>query len=213
VGVEVFGRQPDYDARADPVVRTTAAQLRRRIAQYYFGPEHENEIVIDIPAGGYVPEFHLPAHLSPSPVESPNTALFEILPTRPIQNHKRRQIALWSLTGLVDAAGVLSAPLLHRSSALDDFWAPAWNSPESMLICVGVPPPSVEELAKLKAQEEAGQTVVQYLHANSIAWPDAITFSSVDSLIRTRNKSYHLQKSTVATLSDLRGGPSVLVGV
>src|SRR6516164_2948355 len=44
LGVEVFGREPYYDASGDPVVRTTAAQLRRRIAQYYFGPGHEQEI-------------------------------------------------------------------------------------------------------------------------------------------------------------------------
>src|SRR5689334_19347855 len=46
LGVEVFGRQPDYDTNADPVVRATAGEIRKRIAQYYHEHGHENEIRI-----------------------------------------------------------------------------------------------------------------------------------------------------------------------
>src|ERR1700736_2604400 len=60
LGVEVFGRQPDYDTNADPVVRVTAGEIRKRIAQYYHEPGRENEIRIDLPCGSYVPEFHRP---------------------------------------------------------------------------------------------------------------------------------------------------------
>ena len=35
IGVEVFGRRPDYDQAADPVVRIRAADVRKRIALYY----------------------------------------------------------------------------------------------------------------------------------------------------------------------------------
>ena len=35
LGVEVFGRPPDYDTNADPVVRVTAAEIRKKIAQFY----------------------------------------------------------------------------------------------------------------------------------------------------------------------------------
>jgi hypothetical protein len=211
LGVEVFGRQPDYDPSADPVVRTTAAQLRRRIAQYYFGAGHENEIVIDLPPGGYTPEFHHPSPTSPLPAESLDTKLIEIMPSQPRQRHNTKRITLWSLAVLAVFAGLV-IPLANRPAALDQFWAPVLNSPESILVCVGVPTPTPDDVARAKAEQEAGQTVTQYLHANSIAWPDAITFSSIISLIRSKNKSYHLQKSTLATLPDLRGAPSVLVG-
>jgi hypothetical protein len=30
LGIEVFGREPDYDTNLDPVVRTTAAEIRKR---------------------------------------------------------------------------------------------------------------------------------------------------------------------------------------
>ena len=35
IGVEVFGRRPDYDVRQDSAVRTEAGKLRARLLQYY----------------------------------------------------------------------------------------------------------------------------------------------------------------------------------
>src|SRR5437899_782715 len=43
IGVEVFQREPDYDTNQDSVVRTTAAEIRKRLAQYYLEPGHETE--------------------------------------------------------------------------------------------------------------------------------------------------------------------------
>ena len=60
LGVAVFGRDPAYDTNLDPVVRVTAGEIRKRIAQYYHEPGHESEIRIDFPPGSYLPEFHVP---------------------------------------------------------------------------------------------------------------------------------------------------------
>ena len=60
LGIEVFGREPDYDTNLDPVVRTSAVEIRKRIAQYYHEPGHETEIRIDFPPGTYLPEFRQP---------------------------------------------------------------------------------------------------------------------------------------------------------
>jgi len=35
LGIEVFGRHAGYDTASDPIVRVTAAEIRKRIAQYY----------------------------------------------------------------------------------------------------------------------------------------------------------------------------------
>src|SRR5258708_12622961 len=60
LGIDVFGRSPDYDPAADPVVRVSAGEIRKRIAQYYHESGHEAEIRIDLPLGSYLPEFHFP---------------------------------------------------------------------------------------------------------------------------------------------------------
>src|SRR5579872_6969450 len=35
IGIEVFGRGRDYDTNLDPVVRTSACEVRKRVMQYY----------------------------------------------------------------------------------------------------------------------------------------------------------------------------------
>src|ERR1700742_5159850 len=66
IGVEAFGREPNYDVNLDPVVSTTAAEVRKRLTQYYYSPDHAGELIIEVPIGSYVPLFREP---------SPHTAL------------------------------------------------------------------------------------------------------------------------------------------
>ena len=55
LGIEVFGREPSWNTRIDPIVRQEAARLRKRLARYY---EAESpEVRIDLPVGAYVPRF------------------------------------------------------------------------------------------------------------------------------------------------------------
>jgi hypothetical protein len=58
LGVEVFGRVPDYDTAQDPVVRMTAVEIRKRLAQYYSTPGHEDELRIELAPGSYMPAFY-----------------------------------------------------------------------------------------------------------------------------------------------------------
>src|ERR1051326_3342197 len=57
LGVEIFGRSHNYDTDADPIVRVTASELRKRLAQYYDEPAHSAEIRVVIQKGTYVAEF------------------------------------------------------------------------------------------------------------------------------------------------------------
>lgn len=57
VGVEVFERAPNYDLAADPIVRISAGEIRKRLAQYYVVSEHSAELRIELPPGSYIPSF------------------------------------------------------------------------------------------------------------------------------------------------------------
>jgi hypothetical protein len=59
LGMLVFHRSPDYDTNQDTVVRLTAGEVRKRIAQYYHQPEHAGQLQIDLVPGSYVPIFRL----------------------------------------------------------------------------------------------------------------------------------------------------------
>jgi TolB-like protein/tetratricopeptide (TPR) repeat protein len=74
VGIEVFERDPGFDAQSDPVVRIEAGRLRRALERYYLIAGLSDPVVISVPKGGYVPHFELRATqqaVSPRPAVPP----------------------------------------------------------------------------------------------------------------------------------------------
>jgi len=59
IAVEIFGRRPDYDPGADPVVRVEARRLRHKLAEYYEREGREDPVRIEMPKGGYLPVFEI----------------------------------------------------------------------------------------------------------------------------------------------------------
>lgn len=57
IGVEAFDRDASFDPREDPIVRVEARRLRHKLKQYYDGPGHDDQIVIEFAKGAYVPRF------------------------------------------------------------------------------------------------------------------------------------------------------------
>jgi hypothetical protein len=56
LGVEIFRRRSDYDTSIDSIVRVTASDVRRRLANFY--TEHPAQPMrISLPLGSYVPDF------------------------------------------------------------------------------------------------------------------------------------------------------------
>ena len=57
VGVEVFGKDDSFDPRNDPIVRVQARRLRAQLARYYREEGQDDELVIELPKGGYAAVF------------------------------------------------------------------------------------------------------------------------------------------------------------
>ena len=57
VGIQVFGKETSFDPRSDPVVRVQARRLRARLVRYYVEEGQGDEVLIDLPKGGYSPVF------------------------------------------------------------------------------------------------------------------------------------------------------------
>src|ERR1051326_1481999 len=80
VGVEVFGKDDSFDPRNDPIVRVQARRLRSQLARYYREEGQDDELIIELPKGGYSPVFR-PMKGAPSrrsvvpPLISRNTVL------------------------------------------------------------------------------------------------------------------------------------------
>ncbi|HMD49297.1 MAG TPA: hypothetical protein VKG79_09375 [Bryobacteraceae bacterium] len=65
LGRDVFHRGDDYDPRADSIVRVEAQRLRRKLREYYENQGLADTVLIDLPAGTYVPIFRYTSSNSP----------------------------------------------------------------------------------------------------------------------------------------------------
>jgi hypothetical protein len=224
LGIEVFGREPDYDTNLDPVVRTTAAEIRKRLAQYYQEPNHETEPRIELPLGSYAARFQAPVG-KPAPTTStalltePAVALAPPVPVTRRQPRRALLLAVW----LGIPAGIILAVWLKPwtpQSALDRLWSPVLDSSSPVLLCVGQRPfvgfSATEPQSAGPAQYAAGpQTTLfqlYYLGSQNVALPDVMTLGRLTGFLQAKGKAYHIRGESSTTFEDLRDGPVVLIG-
>jgi hypothetical protein len=216
LGVSVFGRAPNYDTNQDPVVRATAAEARKKLAQYYQEPEHGGEVRIVLLAGSYMPEFQIP-EAAPVPVAA--TAEPKRVQRKPL---------FFALALVVAAAVTILAVNRLSRSPLDQFWGRLASSP-SVLICLGQPPaynfrsdekqavlaalmehPSAESLAASRQMIPLSELVP--MPDRYMAMGDALCLLRLGTFFDKRGTLYYLRNSGATTFSDLREHPAVLVG-
>jgi hypothetical protein len=58
IGARVFDRPPSYDRSQDNIVRVNATELRKRIDLYFATEGAHEQLLLEIPRGGYKPVFH-----------------------------------------------------------------------------------------------------------------------------------------------------------
>lgn len=212
LGVEVFGRRPGYDTNDDPVVRTTAGQIRRRLAQYYEQDGHESELRIDLPCGAYVAEFYLPG-----PRPSASTPESEVVPdSRPSPVVHRTFRKQWLAYALLAAAVVGFMAWSARmktwasSSPLEDFWRPILVSSESPLVCIGEPYFVVPQ--GTPAGEQFSDASREYgFGSDRVALADAAALFHIAEFLGSHGSASRFQGAAATTFEDLRQGPAVLV--
>jgi hypothetical protein len=149
LGIEIFGRDALYDTAQDPVVRTTAGEVRKRLAQYYLESGLESarvhEMRISLPAGAYVPEIHWPSEAPPPPENGSNGSAVPdqhvVAPTAVVAPPK--SFGWWTVATVLGSVAVVVLLLLiglrFRTTDLDRFWAPFVKAPQPVTVCVGQP--------------------------------------------------------------------------
>ena len=214
LGVAVFERDPDYDTNLDPVVRITAAEVRKRLAQYYHGPKHEAEPRIELPVGSYAPEFQPPIEKTAPP---PPSAQVEIAWTKRVR-------ATHVATAVAGLALIILAfqlkPWMSRT-ARDRLWGPVLDSASPVLLCVGQRPFVGFSVSEPQSEpwpsaspEALPVTLFQlyYLGSQNVALPDVTTLGRLTGFLQAKGKTYQIRGESSTTFEDLRGGPVVLIG-
>lgn len=223
IGVDVFERDAVYDTNQDPVVRGTASEVRKRLAQYYLAAGQLDEVRFSLPAGSYVPEIHV----SPLPAVAP-APVFTPVPDRAPRHAAWR--GLWPTLGVLAIVAAVAASLLYRPvSPLDQFWDPILTGKRPVLVCIGQPKEYTFRLDTANALDawfsrqvndspaEPPLTSVPIgqilpLWQNSVSLADAQSFARMYSLFARRGVQADLRGDRSISLSDLRERPSVVVG-
>jgi hypothetical protein len=234
LGVEVFHRSPDYDTNLDPVVRLCAAEVRKRLAQYYQSPEHGGELRIELNPGSYVPVFSVPDQNAPAPAAIPAD-----VPPKPgpaVQlNHPKRTSKIYGPAGLM-AAGVIlvvifvlgarywkqleksKASLEKQESALEQVWSPLFTNSKPVLFCMGETEfelfaPHTSPLTALQSGADDDSNLHVSAEKNDfVPFSDVQVLSRFVSLIGAHGHAFKVQSSRTTVSSQLREGPVVLVG-
>ena len=195
LGVEVFGRDASYDTNLDPVVRTTAGDIRKRIAQYYHEAGHESEIRIDLPSGSYLPEFHLPAELP-----------LARIPTATPQEKRNSWLAYAALIATTCfLIAITVAEMWKPQSPLEVLWGQILKTPAPVLIVIGEPPHT-------QTPELPNPSVSAHILNNDhVAFADVVSLAHLTSLLGQHGKAYSLQSAKETTFTDLQHGPSILI--
>jgi hypothetical protein len=228
IGVEVFGRSPSYDANADPVVRITAGEVRKRLMQYYYDAAHDGELVIELPSGSYVPQFRAPEpELPPEPVAAtpepaPQSAWAQTpAPLRP--RPRRRWLFLAFLSGLALAASFVLGWQLRAlrnaqpATSIDRFWAPITDGTTTATYCLGEPAKNIDVGSINSFDAPAGGSEPQPLYfrlhlSGHLALADVITLTRTAAALETRHKAFRVVPASEASFAQLREGPIVLIG-
>lgn len=211
LGVEVFGREPGYDTNADPVVRVSAGEVRKRIAQYYHENGHASRVQIELPLGSYAPEFLLRSPDAADPAAYPE----RLTSLKMASRHRRVWIRafLFGLLVVLLVGGGIAGYLYHEASSSGEaatlkLWNSLFHAPRPVLIVLGTTHPS--NMRPLSQETTFSDHVTNPYHHVSVSI--AIALSHLAGVLENHKKMYEVKESPETSLADIRSRPIVLVG-
>src|SRR4051812_34210159 len=225
IGIEAFGREPVYDVNVDPVVRTAAAEVRKRLSQYYYNPDHAGELVIELPIGSYVPTFREPAASQTGFAGQPLVAEnVELLPKDSVfqsltdAKAERAHSQLVTRRWIPIAVALLIAALIGFSvgrvrlpsqaagtgepSNMSRFWQPITATSSRVTYCLGAPTDVVDLQNRTYPVSEGG----------SLNTYDVITLARSLVPLVPKNSQFRVLSASDTGFAQLREGPFVLIG-
>lgn len=232
IGIEVFGRTPDYDTNADPVVRFSAGEIRRRLALYYQENEDRCTILFELPSGSYVPKICSRVEPSRTVLSTPGafggTASqqrnWQVTPATEQAPRSRSKWVLYAVLGLIFAGLGLALVLsLTRNKAqtsvaqaqnpVMEVWGPLLSNPSSVIISAGQPMPKAAFMGHGARPPASDITIGDYIlrpqFRVSVSTLNAI--ANIVGNLKLWHKPFQIQAANINSLADFHDRPVVLV--
>jgi hypothetical protein len=219
IGVEAFGRELTYDVNLDPVVRTTAAEVRKRLVQYYYNTDHIGELIIELPVGSYIPSFRDPTASiilkSDSDVSQKSGGASQDYPKtefRPAEKdvsttvptaRRWKLMAILVFVAFAAGLGVGRIQIPRQPSNLERFWEPVTATSSKVTYCLGQPMDAVDrERTTPNGMPLYGQLDVS----------DVITLARSIIPLVPKGGDFRVVSDSEIGYTQLREGPVVLIG-
>lgn len=236
IGVNLFHRIPTYVTGEDPIVRVKAAEVRKRLAQFYAEEGPTPEVRIEIPVGSYVPKFHWRSTTELAPPQS-ETQVIDSKVAPKVEERRRTLVSKIALGAIIFVLLGIAIAIAIRSRAdqqsqFEAFWAPVLASQQQVLICAASPvtyefTSEVYGKAGLAGQThlERNNVPLQLQPDTILKWKDTVpvvdffvnkddTYVAADltGLFASIHKSSAVRIGRDLTYEDLRSSPAVLIG-
>lgn len=223
IGIAVFQQPLDYDTNANAVVRVTAGEVRRRLAQYYFETDADDEMLIELPLGSYVPDFR------PAEVKAAEHEIALVEPAVPAlsggdeRDHPTLQVAVtmaevprwpvwnWRVPALLLVCGLVIGALITASahnrltlSESDRIWKEAFQG-QNVLLCAG----SLDSYPEGATGGQEGNAKPQH---PGFSFTTARTAAVIGAAIGHAGGGASLLPVQDTKVEDLQRAPAVLIG-
>jgi hypothetical protein len=210
IGLTVFGRSPDYDTSNDTIVRSTAGEIRKRLAQYY-AEQTEAAVLITLPAGSYFPVISVGRQGKVSPVGLKPNPLGYVAPSLTSRKSSILRMGWFAVlalaVGLMGAVGVVR---YLRTRPTERFWNPMRTAGLPPIICLGDTTQVLLNRGDIDAVVEESKYGIN--SNDRMAFGDVIALNSFVSFLVPLTGKPDVRHAATTSFADLQRQPAILIG-
>lgn len=204
IGIDVFHRPADYDTARDNIVRVTANEVRKRLAQYYATAQQPGPLILELLPGTYTVSFRPNKTVVPAATPTLESS-------KPPARKPRMQQWVAAAALAAFCIGVFFHLWSLRHSALARFWSPLTHSGQPVLISVAEP--TAYEPASGSIQTPKPNEPMVPLRNALVGTGDAFALADISRYLSSSHIDWRMVAGNDLPSQNLRTGPVVLIGV
>jgi len=227
IATEVFGRPLDFDPQSDSAIRVQAGRLRAKLIEYYASEGAADPILVELPKGSYVLQFHrrasagLPPHNGNSTVKTHTGAVFNVQDSAGSWKIAALALGIVCLV-LLTVVGILLTSRSVISTALagqNDLEPREFQQLWRAFISAPQAPWVIFSNAAFVGRPETGMRYYNSSRdSNSLIWDhytgvgEVLAVHDLDEVFETFHHSLRVKRGSLFSLDDARNNNLIFLG-